>query len=54
VTETPDDIATRVKENIQWNAREIVDAIKRQGRGEDSSRWETIDFPSFDADGETQ
>ena len=35
-------------------AKGIVDAIKRQGRGEDSSRWETIDFPGFDADGETQ
>jgi hypothetical protein len=54
VTDTPDDIASRVKENIQWNSREIVDAIKRQGRGEDTSRWETIDFPGFDADGETQ
>ena len=54
VMDMPDDITTRVNENIQWNSREIVDAIKRQGRGEDSARWETIDFPGFDADGETQ
>ena len=54
VMDMPDDITSRVNENIQWNSREIVDAIKRQGRGEDSARWETIDFPGFDADGETQ
>ena len=54
VMDMPDDITARVNENIQWNSREIVDAIKRQGRGEDSARWETIDFPGFDADGETQ
>jgi hypothetical protein len=54
VMDMPDDITSRVNENIQWNSREIVDAIKRQGRGEDSARWESIDFPGFDADGETQ
>jgi hypothetical protein len=26
----------------------MVDAIKRQGRGEDTARWEVIDFPGFE------
>jgi hypothetical protein len=50
--ETPAAVAERVKEHIEWNDREIVDALKRQARGEDTARWETIDFPGWDADGE--
>jgi hypothetical protein len=45
VAETPKDLAARVKENVEWNEREIVDAIKKQARNEDTSRWEVIDFP---------
>jgi hypothetical protein len=45
VAETPRDLAARVKENVEWNEREIVDAIKKQARNEDTSRWEVIDFP---------
>jgi len=51
ITETPEAIATRAKEVIEWNDREMVDALKRQARGEDTSRWEVLDFPGFDADG---
>ena len=50
--ETPAAVAERVKEHIEWNDREIVDALKRQARGEDTARWETIDFPGWDAHGE--
>jgi hypothetical protein len=50
--ETPPAVAERVKEHIEWNDREIVDALKRQARGEDTARWETIDFPGWDAHGE--
>ena len=49
--ETPPEIVQRCAEHIEWNDREMVDSIKRQGRGEDTSRWEVIDFPGFDADG---
>ncbi len=28
-----------------------ADALRRQARGEDTSRWEVLDFPGFDADG---
>ncbi len=50
--DTPPDVVGRVQEHIDWNDREIVDALKRQARGEDTARWEVIDFPGYDADGE--
>jgi len=53
MTETTDEVVERANEHIEWNDREIADAIKRQGRGENTSRWEVVDFPGFDADGET-
>lgn len=42
--DTPPDLVKRVNEHIEWNDREIVDALKRQARLEDTSRWETIEF----------
>jgi hypothetical protein len=51
VLETPEEVVNRTKEVIEWNDREMVDALKRQARGEDTSRWEVLDFPGFDADG---
>jgi len=54
LTESAPRVVERVKENVEWNAREMVDAISRQGRGEDTARWEVIDFPGFDADGEIE
>ena len=52
--ETPQAVTERVKEHIEWNDREIVDALKRQARGEDTARWETIDFPGWDEHGEIE
>ena len=51
MTETPQKVVERVKEHIEWNNREMIDALKRVARGEDTARWEVIDFPGFDADG---
>jgi hypothetical protein len=31
-------------ETIEWNERDIADAIRRQARHEDTSRWDVIDF----------
>ena len=31
-------------EIVEWNDRTIVDAIKRQARHEESTRWDTIEF----------
>jgi len=51
VAETPDVVVERTQEHIEWNDREMVDSLKRQARGEDTARWEVLDFPGFDADG---
>ena len=53
VAETAPELVERCKEHIEWNDREIADALRRQGRGEDTARWEVLDFPGFDADGPT-
>lgn len=31
-------------EIVEWNERSIVDAIRRQARHEDTSRWDVIEF----------
>ena len=54
IAETPAAIVKRVKEHIEWNEREIVDAIRRQARGEDTVRWEVLDFPGYDEHGEIE
>jgi hypothetical protein len=53
MTETAGEVVERANEHIEWNDREMVDAIKQQARGEETARWEVLDFPGFDADGET-
>ncbi len=45
VLETPEALVARVNEHINWNNREIVDAVRRQARLEDTTRWDVIDFP---------
>ena len=52
VNETPKELVERANEHIEWNAREMADALRRQARHEDTNRWETIDFPGYDVDGE--
>lgn len=52
VSETPKVLIDRANEHIEWNAREMVDAVKRQARLEDTARWDVVDFPGFNADGE--
>lgn len=49
--ETPEELVARCAEHIEWNDREMVDALKRQARGEDTARWEVIDFPGWNEDG---
>ena len=53
VAETPAEMIERCREHIEWNDREMVDSLRRQARGEDTQRWEVLDFPGFDADGPT-
>jgi hypothetical protein len=51
IIDTPQEIVDRVKEHIEWKSRDMVDALKRQARNEDTARWEVIDFPGLE-DGE--
>jgi hypothetical protein len=51
IAETPEEIVNRCAEVIEWNDRAMADALRRQARGEDTARWEVLDFPGFDADG---
>ncbi len=51
IAETPQEIVDRAQETIDWNDREMADALRRQARGEDTARWEVLDFPGFDANG---
>ncbi len=44
VGEIPDEVAERADETVGWNERLIVDAIRRQARHEETTRWETIEF----------
>lgn len=53
VIETAAEVVERSQEHIEWNDREMADALRRQARGEDTARWEVIDFPGFDAEGPT-
>ena len=49
--ETPNELVARCAEHIEWNDRAMVDALKRQARGEETARWETLDFPGWDENG---
>jgi hypothetical protein len=40
----PTEVVKRVNEIVDWNERQIVDAIRRQARKEATNRWETIEF----------
>jgi hypothetical protein len=40
----PAEVVKRVNEIVDWNDRQIVDAIRRQARKEATNRWETIEF----------
>ena len=40
----PPEIVKRAAELVDWNKRSIVDAIRRQARHEDTTRWDTIEF----------
>lgn len=40
----PAEIVKCAAEIVDWNERQIVDAIRRHARGEATNRWETIEF----------
>ncbi|MCC5794787.1 MAG: hypothetical protein JJT85_08630 [Chromatiales bacterium] len=38
------DFTRRAAEVVEWNERSIIDAIRRQARHEDTTRWDVIEF----------
>lgn len=50
LAETPADVKERSKDDIEWNARTMVDSITFQARGKETARWEVIDFPGFESE----
>jgi hypothetical protein len=40
----PKPIAELADETIGWDKRSLIDAIRRQARHEDTTRWDTIEF----------
>lgn len=44
----PPALEKRAKEVIEWNDREIANALKRQARHEDTAKWDVIDFPGLE------
>lgn len=40
----PKELETHADEIVDWDERALVDAIRRQARHEDTTRWDTIEF----------
>ena len=40
----PDKLREIAEEVVPWNGREMGDAIRRQARHEDTTRWDVIEF----------
>ncbi len=40
----PKELADLADEVVDWDERALVDAIRRQARHEDTTRWDTIEF----------
>lgn len=45
MAETSEKLRERSHEHVEWNEREMADALRRHARLEDTSRWDVIDFP---------
>ena len=51
VGKVPDEVRKRAAEVVEWNDRSIVDALRRQARHEETTRWDTIEFEMPDWNG---
>ena len=40
----PKDLLDIAAEVVEWNERSIIDAIRRVARGEDTAKWDVIEF----------
>ena len=48
--ETPKGLEERAGVPVEWNARQLIDQLRKVGRGEDTQRWEVIEFPGLEGD----
>ena len=46
--ETPKELEARAGVPVEWNARQLIDQLRKVGRGEDTQRWEVIEFPGLE------
>jgi hypothetical protein len=44
VEKMPEQVRGRADERVEWNERLIVDALRRQARHEETTRWDVIEF----------
>ena len=44
IAKLPEELANRAGEIVGWNERNIIDAVRREARHEDTARWEVIEF----------
>jgi hypothetical protein len=44
VSDVPKALAEHANEIVEWDERALSDAIRRQARHEDTTRWDTIEF----------
>jgi hypothetical protein len=42
--DVPKSILDLASEVVEWDERGLVDAIRRQARHEETTRWDTIEF----------
>jgi hypothetical protein len=43
-TQVPAKLREMADEVVAWNGRDMADAIRRQARHEDTTRWDVIEF----------
>ena len=53
MSDTPPAIIERVGDPVDWNARSMVDSLRLVARGQETQRWEVVDFPGFEPDEKT-
>ena len=44
IGEVSPEVAGRAAETVGWNERSLADALRREARHEETTRWETIEF----------
>jgi hypothetical protein len=48
--ETPKGLEERAGVPVAWDARQLIDQLRKVARDEDTQRWEVIEFPGLETD----